>query len=525
MYELITQRPEVMILGVPIDNVSLKSAIKRILFFIKEYQQDKRPRQVATVNVDFLMNSLSWKISGPARHPELLEILRKADMVTADGMPIVWLSQLLRTPLQERVTGADLIPALAAAIAKTGHSIFFLGGKGDIAQQAANKLKKQHPSLNIAGIYSPFVYTEGEKMLSSEEQDERILEQINQANPDILLVGFGNPKQELWFNRNRNKLKAAVTIGIGGTFEFIVGNVSRAPIWVQNIGMEWIYRIMQDPRRLWKRYAIGLTKLVVITIPLLWSNFLQRIKNRRLIKDHKPYPNDVKKGWNSYEMTIVLSKRLDAKSMNMFIKHWELCSADYKRLVFDFINVKFIDTNAIAMLLRLYQRLQNKQINVSATGLVNEDVIKLLKVTHAWDIVNGPEEENKMSLFLPGNDITADKHKLIVIRDQSKQLTVANLVGRLDANTVISMDFNQTIDLLGQGDYILDLSSLSFLDSTGLRFFFSLQQDLKKRNKQIVLISPTATIKQLLEITKLSDYFKVSNNEAQARLFLVKTDA
>jgi len=131
MYQQEKSLSEVMILGVPVDNFTLDSAVQRILSYISDFKIDKRPRQVATVNVDFLMNSLSWSSSKTARHPELLDILRSADMVTADGMPIVWLSRLLKAPLKGRVTGADLVPALSEAIEKTGHSIFFLGGNGD----------------------------------------------------------------------------------------------------------------------------------------------------------------------------------------------------------------------------------------------------------------------------------------------------------------------------------------------------------------------------------------------------------
>ncbi len=520
MYSLTEQLPEVMILGVPVDNLSLDSTVHRILSMIKGYQLDWRPRQVVTVNVDFLMNSLSWLPFGPARHPELLEILRNADLVTADGMPIVWLSRLLNAPLQARVTGADLVSSLAKKVAQTGHSVYFLGGKGSIGQQAADKLIKEYPGLNVVGVDSPFVYTEGEEMLEADEQDKAILEKINKVKPDVLLVGFGNPKQELWFNRNSHKLKAAVTIGIGGTYEFIVGNVSRAPVWVQNSGFEWFYRILQDPKRLWKRYAIAIPKLCVITIPLLLSNLLQREKKRELIHDKKNYLSDIVQGLNSYEVKIKLSKRLDSNSMQIIIDNWENYLLGRKNLLFDFIDVEMIDSNALGMLVRLYKRAQRNQVSVSSIGLINDDVIRLLKLTHVWDLFNESETREEPPLFFPEKNKNANNNKNIIISEQNEKLTIANLVGRLDASAIALMDFDESIKLLGAGDCILDLSSLSFLDSTGLRFFFHLERDLKRRNKKMVLINPTEMITQLLEITNLHHFFNISDSREDAKLTL-----
>jgi N-acetylglucosaminyldiphosphoundecaprenol N-acetyl-beta-D-mannosaminyltransferase len=506
MYQQEKSLSEVMILGVPVDNFTLDSAVQRIISFISDFKIDKRPRQVATVNVDFLMNSLSWSSSKTARHPELLDIIRSADMVTADGMPIVWLSRLLKAPLKGRVTGADLVPALSEAIEKTGHSIFFLGGKGDIGQQAADKLKTQLPDLNIAGVYSPFVYTEGEEMLDSKEQDEEIIKHINETYPDILLIGFGNPKQELWFNRNKHKLNAAVTIGIGGTYEFIVGNVSRAPIWIQNSGMEWIYRIFQEPKRLWKRYVIGLSKLSVLTLPMLSRSFLHRTKNQSLIQSNQAFPSDIKPGSDLNEVKIILSKKLTSESMKVFIDHWETYTFKNKKVIFDYIDVEYIDPNALGILVRFYKRLQNKGIKTLTDGLVNKEVVDLFKVNHMWDLINTQNPLPKLSI----KDNEKNK-QFLRINEKTIDYTLATLYGRLDANLVAKIDFSDIKQTLGENDLILDLSHLDFIDSTGLRLFFYLQKKFKMENKNIFLMNPNQLVSQLLNITNLSNFFNVVN--------------
>ncbi len=196
----------IIVLGIPVDNLTMDETLSSIFNMVEDYAVDGRPRQVATVNVDFVVNTLTWRLKN-IRHPELIDILRRADLVVADGMPIVWTSKLLGLPLKERVTGADLTPKLAEEAAKRQKSLFFLGGKGDVGQKAADVLKSHYPDLKIAGVYSPFVYVEGEAIASAEEEDQAIVERVNGSDADILLIGFGNPKQEVWFDRNRDKLK------------------------------------------------------------------------------------------------------------------------------------------------------------------------------------------------------------------------------------------------------------------------------------------------------------------------------
>ena len=190
-----------------------------------------------------------WPFGG---NDELWGYLRNADFVTADGMPIVLLSKLLRRPIPERVTGADMVPRICRRCAEEGMSVYVLGGDREAIEEAFGKLGLDGRELRVAGIDPAFV------KLDEEQPD--IVARINAAKPGVLFVALGNPKQELWMGRNAAKLDAGVMIGIGGTFNFIAGRVKRAPKWMQKSGLEWIYRIIQEPGRLWKRYAYGLVK-------------------------------------------------------------------------------------------------------------------------------------------------------------------------------------------------------------------------------------------------------------------------
>jgi len=244
--------------GIPVARVTQSEAVERIVamaknrhsaadnFQLSTLNSQLKSKFVATLNVDFVANAVSgWPFGG---NDELWGYLRNADFVTADGMPIVLLSRLLRRRLPARVTGADMVPAICRRCAEEGLKVYVLGGDKDAVAEAFAKLGVKC----LVGHDDAFV--------KLDEQQPEIVERINAAKPDILFVALGNPKQELWMGRNASKLDVGAMVGIGGTFNFIAGKVKRAPKWMQKSGLEWIYRIIQEPGRLWRRYAYGLVK-------------------------------------------------------------------------------------------------------------------------------------------------------------------------------------------------------------------------------------------------------------------------
>ena len=249
--------------GIPVARVTEAEAVDRITAMAKGPRQG-RAAFVATLNVDFVANAVSgWPFGG---NDELWGYLKNADFVTADGMPIVLLSKLLRRPLPERVTGADMVPAICRRFAEEGLSIYVLGGSQPALDEAFAKL----PPVRVAGVDPAFV--------KLDEDQPEIIDRINAARPDLLFVALGNPKQELWMGRNAAKLDVPVMIGVGGTFNFIAGRVKRAPKWMQRSGLEWVYRIIQEPGRLWRRYAYGLVKFAWLTVLHLFGGYRCRGK-------------------------------------------------------------------------------------------------------------------------------------------------------------------------------------------------------------------------------------------------------
>jgi N-acetylglucosaminyldiphosphoundecaprenol N-acetyl-beta-D-mannosaminyltransferase len=178
-------------------------------------------------------------------------LVAEADLIIADGMPLVWASRLQGTPLPERVPGSALISTLTAAAGARGRSVFLLGGDPGTADGAAIALKQQHPASIIAGTYfPPFGFQDDPKQMS------QIIQVLSDAKPDIVFVALGSPKQEKLIARLRSILPDAWWIGVGNSFSFLAGRVKRAPVWMQRIGMEWAHRLCQEPKRLFRRYLI-----------------------------------------------------------------------------------------------------------------------------------------------------------------------------------------------------------------------------------------------------------------------------
>jgi len=245
-------RRPIAILGVPFDPVTLTDAVDRIESMVAEGGS----HYVVTPNVDFLVKA--------ARDAELRRILAGADLVLCDGKPIVWASRLLGEPLPCRVAGSDLIPCLLHRAEARGWRIFLLGGCCGVASEAARRIAGSHPSLPAVEHYSP-PYRPLYEMDNAE-----IIARVCAAKPDIILVCFGCPKQEKWISQHLGALGDAVMIGAGGTVDFLAGAMARAPIWMRKSGTEWVFRLLQEPRRLARRYADDLFHFLPAIVMQLW---------------------------------------------------------------------------------------------------------------------------------------------------------------------------------------------------------------------------------------------------------------
>lgn len=179
-----------------------------------------------------------------------------ADLSLPDGMPLVWLLRAKGHPIKDRVYGPDLMLMLCAVAAKRGWRCFLYGGAPEVPEQLRDVLVRRCPGLNIVGTYSPPF-----RQLSPSE-DAQICEMINATKPDIVWVGLGSPKQDIWMYEHRDRLDVSVMHGVGAAFDFLTGRVRQAPRWMMNAGLEWLFRLFQEPKRLWRRYTVTNLKFI-----------------------------------------------------------------------------------------------------------------------------------------------------------------------------------------------------------------------------------------------------------------------
>ncbi|MDD5165863.1 MAG: WecB/TagA/CpsF family glycosyltransferase [Candidatus Omnitrophica bacterium] len=238
-YKLSFLSPRVSILGIWIDNVTMADALNEV----EQYIKIPGYAYIVTPNVHHLVLL--------QKDEEFKDIYHNASLVLPDGMPLLWAAKFLGTPLKEKISGSDLFPRLCAIAADKGYKLFFLGGREGAAEKAAGVLRAKYPEIQIVGFYSPPLGFENDIF-----ENTKIVNMIRSANPDFLFVGLGAPKQEKWIYRHKEQYQVPVSIGIGVSFEFIAGIVKRAPVWMQKKGLEWFWRMMMEPKRLWKRYLI-----------------------------------------------------------------------------------------------------------------------------------------------------------------------------------------------------------------------------------------------------------------------------
>ena len=234
-------KPRVDLIGIAIDALPMNEAVRKISVWLDE--PFKFCRYVVTPNVDHIVM---------LQHDEgLRSAYQDADLVLADGRPVVWASQFLRKPLPGRVAGADLVPALFAnAKPQEILRVFLLGAAPGVAERAATYIEKTWPGVKVVDTYSPNVGFEQDDV-----EQESIISRVNAALPDLLVVGLGAPKQEIWVHTWRDKLMSSAVICAGATIDFLAGEKTRAPRWIQRIYLEWFFRLVSEPRRLFWRYA------------------------------------------------------------------------------------------------------------------------------------------------------------------------------------------------------------------------------------------------------------------------------
>lgn len=229
------------ILGTYVDNLSMKETVA----VVDGYIARKKPLHLMGVNAD--------KINTLREDAELKRIVNSCEVINADGISVVWASKVLGIPLKERVAGIDLMYRLMELAEKKQYSVFFLGAKQNVVTKAVKVVRKLYPGLKVAGFRNGYF---------SRDEWPQIAEEVKKSRAQIVFVGITSPLKEYLVDYLQNCNLDCVFMGVGGSFDVVSGDIPRAPLWVQDMGLEWLFRVIQEPRRLWKRYLLGNIKFI-----------------------------------------------------------------------------------------------------------------------------------------------------------------------------------------------------------------------------------------------------------------------
>lgn len=335
-------RTPVAVLGVPFDNLTMDEAVE----LMEEKINESGFHQVATANVDFLMHAI--------RDRELQDILCSCDLVVPDGMPIVWAARLMGARLKERVSGVDLVPRLAELSSRRGYGIYLLGAGEETSRRAVQCMEERYPGVRIVGRYSPPVS-------SLEEMDhEAILNRIERARPEILLVAMGNPKQEKWLNMHRDRLRVPLCMGIGGSLDFLAGTLSRAPAWMRNSGLEWLHRVCQEPGRLARRYLNDATGLAKHLPPQLASSAVQ---------PRKPVNSALQAYDVGSAVVVVLSGDVSSSLLAEFERLMQRIGEERRHVVVDLSTAAYLGPDSLGALVRWMTLMRRDGLQLWLAGM------------------------------------------------------------------------------------------------------------------------------------------------------------
>lgn len=230
-----------------IDNLTMAETLNEIDKLI----QEKNCSYVVTPNVDHIVRL--------EKDEELQKVYKNASLILTDGKPLIWISKWYKTPIKEKISGSDLFPRVCQLAANKNYTMYLLGAAEGVADTAARNLMKKYPGLNIVGTYSPPFGFE-----KNEQEMNKIKTQIQDVHPDILIVGLGCPKQEKFMYYHCKELGVPISFGLGASIDFEAGNIKRAPKWMSNHGLEWLYRFSKEPKRLFKRYFVDDLKIIQV---------------------------------------------------------------------------------------------------------------------------------------------------------------------------------------------------------------------------------------------------------------------
>ncbi len=477
----------IILLGIPVEDLTMNEAMARCEAYIRAGRATGRPHYVTTANADFAVLGL--------KDPELRRLLLESDMTTADGMPLVWGSRLLGLPIEGRVTGSDMVPALAELCARNGFSIFFLGAREGVAARTAEVLKQRYPDLKVAGCYSP-------PPAPLLEMDPTIVDRVRAAKPDLLLVAFGTPKQEKWIKMHLFNLQVPLSIGVGASFDFIVGEQRRAPLWMQRAGLEWLFRLINEPRRLWKRYVLDMFYFGVFFVRQFWE---MRVRHAPTTP---PPPPDLRLVEDVPVMRIV--GRMDVANQDSFVQRAQQSLAERPYLIIDMSETTFLDSSALGALVTLTRTARNAggQLWLVRVPEPIFQIFTMMRLENFFEVRADIESAIVQRYSEPEPDPTPEP--------VATGWSVVKMPKVVDATNASTLHERCSEGLATNPWMVLDFSETVFLASAGLAMMVKLDREAKERGGRLLVAGCARDVARTIQMVRLDQVLTLVDSLAAA---------
>jgi len=451
--EAVSPEPRsLVLLGIPVHDVTEDEAVA----WAVARARSRRRGHIVTSNLDFARLA--------AVDPEMCRIHADAALVIPDGMPLVWISRFFGPRLRERVAGSDLVLRIAEAARDHGLSLYAVGSGPGVAQKALGILQERYPGLRVAGWDSPPLAP----ILSME--DAAVLDRVRAARPDILLVAFGAPKQEKWIRLHDLDWGVPVSMGIGGSLDFIAGTQARAPRWTHRIGMEWFWRLAGQPRRLFKRYFLDFLFLA----GTLARSLLLRLAPAGAIRRPTAPPED---SLRAREARLIVVERGGA-----------LPESDGRSIVLDLSGRTWLDSADLGRLVTLARRCRDRGGRLFLVGRAPR-VERLLRLQRLHGYLELPESEKELLASLDrlrsstgpgGAQLHRSAHRLqVLFPEEFGRETVAR----------VREEFLRHWNSGEVREVVLDASRVEFIDSSGARFLLAAQRLVEREPGRSIWLS------------------------------------
>lgn len=490
-----TYKKTLAIFGIPITPLSTEETAKQILHIQKA---STAPQYITTLNSDFLANTFSFPL-GNIRQPELHKIFIHSPLVTADGMPLVWLSYLLGNPLPERVTGADLFPALLKKLNDEKGSLFLFGGDEKINQEAVKKITKEFPKISIVGTASPLIFIQGKGLEESLDRDLVLTEEIVKHPPNLLFISLGHPKQEIWFERVQQYLPSITAIGIGGTLNFFTGKVSRAPNWMQHFGLEWFHRFLQEPYRLLWRYAYDFIHLTTLSLPLLLMHSVSRLlsSGSREITFPLLFQSDTESIG-----VITLPEILDQQNAPLFYDHLMEIESQ-QTLIADFSSLKHFDLEGLGLLITFWHQIEQAKKPLISFGM-SKKIAQLLRFHKAFQLLCRHHCDTAACVAKRLYNWNCGEPFYDALEQHDDHLKLY-FFGQLNHSIDFTSYFEKLLPILKYKHCVLDLRYIHVIDNTGFCFLSKLKNFFKRNNKTFTIKNIPATLSKQFKLVKFDE--------------------